>query len=149
METDHGDALERLEALLGEWTIEAGPPGRPPWPGAARVQFEWLAGRRFLVQRWHIDLPEAPDGIAVIGVSEGPEEFRQYYFDARGVHRIYEMTLGDGVWTLWRDHPDPFPQRFRGTFADQGRTISGRWEKATDGSTWEIDFELTYRRVTA
>jgi hypothetical protein len=28
-----------------------------------------------------------------------------------------------------------------------GKTIVGRWEKAEDGSTWDTDFDLTYRRV--
>ena len=60
-------ALERLDALVGKWSIEAGPPRGPPWPGEARVTFEWLEGRTFLIERWTVDLPEAPDGIAIIG----------------------------------------------------------------------------------
>jgi hypothetical protein len=140
-------ALERLDALVGEWTMEAGPPGGPPWPGEARVSFEWLKGKQFLIERWTIDVPEFPDGIAIIGAGDEPETFRQYYFDSRGVQRIYEMTLGDGVWRLWRTAPDPFPQRYTGAFDADGKTISGRWEKQEDGSTWETDFELTYRKV--
>ena len=103
-------------------------------------------GRTWLIQRWTIDLPEAPDGIAVIGSGDDPGTFRQHYFDSRGVHRVYEMTLEDGVWRLWRDSPDPFPQRFRGEIQDDGETIAARWEKALDGSDWESDFDLTYRR---
>jgi hypothetical protein len=76
--------------------MEAGPPGGPPWPGEARVSFEWLEGRAFLIERWTVDLPEAPDGIAIIGEGDEPERFRQYYFDSRGVHRIYEMSLDAG-----------------------------------------------------
>lgn len=140
-------ALERLDALVGEWTLQAGPPGGPPWPEEARAMLEWMKGRRFLVQRQTIDVPEFPDGVMVIGAGDEPDRFRQYYFDSRGVHRIYEMTLAGGVWTLWRDSPDPFPQRFTGTFADDGATIAGRWEKAEDGPMWAIDFELTYRKV--
>lgn len=136
-------ALERLDALVGEWTMEAGPPGGPPWPGAARVTFEWLEGRAFLIQRWTVDVPEAPDGIAIIGAGADTGRYRQHYFDSRGVHRLYEMTLDDGVWTLSRDEPDPFPQRFTGTLSADGSTIAGRWEKAEDGRTWETDFDLT------
>jgi hypothetical protein len=141
-------ALERLDALVGKWTMQAAAPGGPPWPGAGRVAFEWLEGRTFLIERWAVDLPEAPDGIAIIGSGDEPETFRQHYFDSRGVHRVYEMTLADGAWELWRDAPDPFPQRFHGTFEDGGATIAGRWEKAPDGSVWETDFDLTYRKVT-
>jgi hypothetical protein len=139
-------ALERLEGLVGQWTMEAGPPGGPPWPGEAAVTFDWLEGRTFLIERWRIDLPEAPDGIAIIGTGDEPESFRQHYFDSRGVHRIYEMTLIDGEWRLWRDAPDPFPQRFTGTFSEDGKTIAGRWEKQESGG-WETDFDLTYRKA--
>jgi hypothetical protein len=141
-------ALDRLDALIGKWTMEAGPPGGPLWPGEARVTFEWLEGRTFVIERWSVDLPEAPNGIAVIGADDEPETFRQHYFDSRGVHRVYEMTLADGVWKLWRDAPNPFPQRFSGTFSDDGQTISGRWEKAEEGAGWETDFDLVYRKVS-
>src|SRR4051812_10250529 len=101
-------ALDRLGALVGEWEIEAGPRGGPPWPGEGRVSFEWLEGRTFLIERWKVELPEAPDGIAIIGSGDEPGTFRQHYFDSRGVHRIYEMSLDDGVWKLRRDAPEPF-----------------------------------------
>ena len=42
--------------------MEAGPPGGPAWPGEARVSFEWLDGAPLLIQRWHVDMPEAPTG---------------------------------------------------------------------------------------
>jgi hypothetical protein len=95
-------ALERLDPFVGEWTMEATPPGGPPWEGDARVTFEWLEGRTFLIQRWTVDLPEAPDGIAIIGLGDSSDAYRQHYFDSRGVSRIYEMTLSEGVWTLSR-----------------------------------------------
>jgi hypothetical protein len=140
--------IEDLDALVGEWSLEADPPDGDPWPGGGRVSFEWLEGKTFLIERWTVELPEAPDGIAIIGAGDEPGTFRQYYFDSRGVHRIYEMTLDDREWKLWRDEPDPFPQRFTGTLRDDGETIAGRWEKAEDGSTWNTDFDLTYTKVS-
>ncbi|HKP88561.1 MAG TPA: hypothetical protein VJT75_01180 [Thermoleophilaceae bacterium] len=138
--------LGPLGALVGDWTMEAGPPGGPPWPGAARTSFEWLEGRTWLIQRWTVEVPEAPDGIAIIGAGDDGR-LRQHYFDSRGVHRVYEMQLDGTTWTLERDAPDPFPQRFRGTFGDGGSTISGRWEKREEGADWDTDFDLTYRRA--
>lgn len=41
----------------------------------------------------------------------------------------------------------PFPQRFTGRFADDGQTITGRWEKAEDGENYKTDFDLIYRKV--
>ena len=145
MPAERDPALDRLDILVGEWTLEAGPPGGPPWPGEASASFEWFDERSFLIQRQTVELPEAPNGLMLIGSGDDPGSFRQYYFDSRGVHRIYEMTLDETTWTLHRDDPNPFPQRFTGTFEDGGNTIAGRWEKRPE-EDWEIDFELTYRR---
>ena len=54
-------------------------------PARARTSFEWLPGRRFLIQRWQVDHPQAPDGIAVIGPGAGGSGLLQHYFDSRGV----------------------------------------------------------------
>lgn len=143
--TDTG-ARERLEALVGEWTIEAGPPGGPPWPGGGRVTFEWLDGVPLLIERSHVDVPEAPDGVAVIGCDGMSDTYYQLYTDERDVQRVYRMSLIEGVWKLSRDGK-PFSQRFTGTFSEDGNTIAGRWEIAEDGETWKTDFDLTYTRV--
>jgi len=39
-------------------------------------------------------------------------------------------------------------QRFTGRFEDGGDTIVGRWEKAEDGTSYETDFDLIYRKVS-
>jgi hypothetical protein len=139
-----------LDVLLGEWSTEARFPGLSPGDVRGRVSFEWMAGERFLIQRWEVPIPEAPDGLAIIGHDEGRGTLLQHYFDSRGVARVYEMTLGGGVWTLTRTTPDfsplSFAQRFVGRFSDDGMRIEGRWEIAHDGITWEHDFELVYTR---
>ena len=112
--------------------VEAGLPGGPPWPGAGRVSFEWLDGAPLLIERWHVDLPEAPDGVAVIGCDGMSDTYYQLYTDERDVQRVYAMSLDDGVWKLWRDG-EPFSQRFTGTFSEDGNTIAGRWEISEDG----------------
>ena len=145
--------MESLAPFVGEWAMKVDMPNVPDMPNGpeARCTFEWMAGERFLVQRWEIPIPEAPDGIALIGFDEGRDTLLQHYFDSRGVARVYEMTFDGSVWTLLRDKPDfsplSFSQRFEGTFSDDGDTIAGRWEIAHDGSSWELDFHLTYTRV--
>jgi hypothetical protein len=136
--------VDTLDPFVGEWSIEVGFAEAPPG-GGARMWFEWL-GEKFLVQRWEVPVPEAPDGIAVIGYDEKAGHYRQHYFDSRGVARVYEMTLEGGEWKLWRDAPG-FSQRFTGTFSGDGQTISGAWEINTDDATWEKDFDITYRRI--
>jgi hypothetical protein len=149
----NGDgSMNALAPLLGEWTLLAGFGDSAPTDIGARVSFEWLAGETFLIERWQIPMPEAPDGIAIIGTDpERDGEYLQHYFDSRGVARLYRMSFADGVWSLWRDTPDfsplDFSQRFRGTFDEGGTTIKGRWEICHDGATWERDFDLTYARA--
>lgn len=95
-----------------------------------------------------VDSSEAPDSVSIIGCDGANGTYFQLYSDARGVCRVYEMTIGDGEWKLWRDG-EPFSQRFTASFGDDGDTISGRWEKAEDGTGYTTDFELIYRRVDA
>jgi hypothetical protein len=140
-------ARQRLEALVGQWAMEAAPPGGPPWPGEARVSFAWMEHAPLLIQRWHTDHPDAPDGTAVIGCDGRNDTYFQLYTDERDVQRIYAMSLANRVWKLWRDG-EPFAQRFTGTLSDDGQSIAGRWEIAEDGSTWRTDFNLTYRRTS-
>jgi hypothetical protein len=137
---------ERLQVLVGEWTVEAASPSGTPWPGGGKVTFVWLDGAPLLIMRTHVSLPEAPDSVAVIGCDGSNGTYYQLYTDDRDVQRIYKMSLLDGVWRLWRDG-EPFSQRFTGTIAEDGRTIAGRWERAGDGETWEADFDLNYTKV--
>jgi hypothetical protein len=150
--TSSGASLETLKPLVGEWRLVATFKDMLPADIGARATFEWLPGERFLLQRWEIPLPEAPDGIAIIGPDPEREgNYLQHYFDTRGVARVYKMSFEDGVWKLWRDEADfsrlDFSQRYTGTFSDDGKTIAGAWEICHDGKTWEHDFDLSYIKV--
>jgi hypothetical protein len=93
-------ALKELEPLIGQWKLEAIPPGGEPWPGEAWATIEWHDSRAHVVERSTVEMPEAPNGIKIMG-----------------------------------------------RFEDGGDTIAGRWEKAEDGTSFETDFELIYRRA--
>jgi hypothetical protein len=79
-------------------------------------------------------------------VDDTSEQFTMLYADSRNVFRVYQMSLSDGIWKLWRDAPG-FSQRFTGTFNDDGDVIEGTWEHSADGENWEVDFDETYTRV--
>ena len=139
-------ALKELEVLIGDWTMEAIPPGGEPWPGGARATFEWLEGNQLMLERSAVEMPEAPDSICAIGCDAANDTYYQLYSDDRGVCRVYEMSIGNGEWKLWREG-DPFAQRFTAKISDDGNRIEGRWEAAKGGSNWETDFDLVYTRV--
>jgi hypothetical protein len=145
------EALARLDVLVGEWRVEAQFPGLPSMP-PGRCVFEWLLAGRFLAQRTEVPLDEAPDSVSIICIDPDSGGYRQHYYDSRGVVRLYEMRLGDGVWELTRDSADfsplHFRQRFTGTVSADGNTISGAWQKSIDGASWQHDFALTYRWIS-
>lgn len=141
------NALRNLEPLVGEWTIEATPPGGEPWPGG-HTTFEWHPSGAHLVERGTVsaELPEAPTATSVVGCDGADGTYTQLYTDDRGVCRIYRMSIGDGEWRLWREG-EPFSQRFTARFSEDGNTITGRWEAAEDHIRYTTDFDVVYRRV--
>jgi hypothetical protein len=140
-----------LERLVGTWEFEPSVEGGSP--GRGRATFEWIEDGAFLVERsdadwsdpsWVKNAPKTTQ--SVIGFDDTTGEIAMLYADSRGVLRIYRGTLTDEAWRLERAAPD-FHQRFVGLLRDDGRTIDGRWESSPDGTAWELDFPITYRKV--
>jgi hypothetical protein len=139
-----------LGRLVGTWEFEPLVEGKPT--GMGRATFEWIDGG-FLLERsdaewtdpgWVENAPKSSKG--VIGLDDSTDEIVQLYADDREVFRIYRGTLTDAEWRLERAAPG-FHQRFVGLFRDDGRTIDGRWESSPDGTAWELDFPITYRKI--
>jgi hypothetical protein len=138
-------ALKPLAHLAGKWDTVlrwseethklVGGPGEV----AGEARFAWLEGGRFLHYRF------GPSDW-IIGRDESSPEYSILYSDDRGVSRVYRMTLGRGVWRIWRNAPG-FYQRFEGRFADKDNTIHAHWERSTRGRSWIHDFDLTFRKI--
>lgn len=153
-------ALKPLDRLVGTWTTEATHPASPGLIVRGSVVVEWLEGERFLIHRARTDHPDFPDAISIIGftgrdridkapdidtAAAGKAPLSMHYFDSRGVFRVYGVSIEDESWRFFRDDPG-FSQRFLGTFADGGNTFAGRWQLCEDGSHWNDDLQITYRR---
>ena len=148
-----GTTSSPLARLIGTWDFEAS--SQAQFLGRGTATFEWIVGGACVLERaddepdpatsadWaaHSPMPVT----SVLGWDDSVPESAMLYSDARGVFRIYRMTLTDEAWTVWRDAPG-FSQRFIGTFRQDGTTIEGRWDSSPDGTTWEPDFELVYRK---
>lgn len=139
-------ALTDLSALVGEWSVEIALPAGPSSPVRGRVEVDWWEGGAFLVICAKVGWSGPAGSVAVIGRDAAAATNTMLYDDARGDPRIYEMSFGAGVWMQRRSAP-VLSQRFTGTF-DGGDTIAARWERSSDGATWEHDLNLTYMRVT-
>jgi hypothetical protein len=131
------------ERLIGRWDTQGSHPLLPGDDITGHAVFEWLDGHKFLLWRAHYDHPQIPDALAVLGpVDDQP---RMHYFDARGVHRVYQIDAEGNQWRYWRDDPG-FQQSFTGTFSVDGDTITGQGRMNRDDAGWEDDLALTYRR---
>jgi hypothetical protein len=140
------EALRQLEQLVGEWILEANWPSGESWPGGGRASFEWHSSRAHLIVRTTVELPDAPNSISIIGCDAANGTYFQLYSDDRGVCRVYEMSIDNLEWKLWREG-EPFSQRFVAEISDDGNTITGRWEIAEDFKNYSTDFDVIYRRV--
>jgi hypothetical protein len=140
--TERDPALEPFEALIGTWDTEA---KHRLLDEVVRgsTTFEWLEGGHFLVQRSLSDHELFPDGISIIGAPEAGEGLVMEYFDSRGVRRTYRVSIEDGVWRIWRDHPG-FAQRFSATVEPD--RIEGLFQLAESPGDWQDDMKVIYRR---
>ena len=160
MTTNPDSTLDPLDRLVGTWTTEATHPAVPGVVVRGTATIEWLDGRRFLTQRARNDHPDFPDALSVIGemahdrvdgadgavpVEADRPQLRMHYFDSRGVFRVYDASIDDASWRLWRNAPG-FSQRFTGRVADGGDTIVGQWQLCRDDVHWVDDLQITYRR---
>ena len=139
--------LDALGVFIGDWEIEISSVRDNP---SARIHgsasFQWLEGGAFLLQHTQIPGSPFPATTAVIGPDDAAGTFGMLYFDSRGVSRIYQMSLSEGVWKLWRDFPE-FSQRFTATFSEDHNILNGSWEMSTDGLSWEHDFDIKFTKI--
>lgn len=140
--------LEALGVLVGEWTTVGTHPLLPDRTFHGRTTFTWLESGAFLLVRMHIDEPEIPDGVAILGTDDAtPDAGAMLYFDVRNVSREYRWTMSRNVFSWSRDAPG-FSQRMVLTIAEDGQTIEARGEMSRDGQPWEPDLHLSYTRVS-
>jgi hypothetical protein len=149
----HPKGEVELGRLVGEWKWVASSDGKPLGTGRAAFALEsagflrqtadddpWPAPSR----DWETHSPMPTE--AVIGFDDTTGDMAMLYSDARGVRRIYQMSLSRTEWRLWRNAPG-FNQRFVGRLERDGRSIVGRWETSEDGNSWAVDFDMTYEKV--
>ena len=146
---DTNPALNELALLIGEWKMELSNASFLPHPSdtmTGNAAFEWAQGGAFLAMYMGKKPEGTPDATWLFQRDQSTANYLVFYYDARKVSRVYEMSFSDGTWKMWRNSPD-FSQRFEGKVSEDGNTIAAHWEKSEDGANWEHDFDVTYTRV--
>jgi len=141
--TERDPLLAGFDVLIGTWTTEA-KHRLMDEVVSGTCTWEWLEGRRFVVQRTHYDHELLPDALCVIGPPETGEGLVSEYFDSRGVRRTYALSFEGNVLHYWRDQPG-FDQRFSATV--DAESFQGMSQLAETPGEWQDDLAVTYRRL--
>lgn len=133
--------LGQLDVLIGEWITTSDTYAN----GRGYTTVTRTEDGKFLRIDSREEDDRFPHSTQLVGADESCDECTVLYYDSRGVHRVYHMTVVRGVWKMWRQAPG-FNQRYIAEIKDGGNTIEGWWEMSEDGERWRVDFDLTYRK---
>lgn len=139
--------LQDLEVLIGNWdwtmsnawfldSLETTVVGT--------ASFEWVE-HGFILWRFKLGTNDVPEAVSILGYSSAADRFEAFYYDNRGVSRIFDMSFDGKHWSLLREDSD-FYQRFSAQV--DGDTITARWEASEDqGKTWRKDYDLLFTKA--
>jgi hypothetical protein len=128
-----------LDRLLGTWHITMQHSATEE-PISGRQRYTRTLDGAFVQLDWTYDHPDFPDALALLS------EDKMWYFDVRGVDRLFDLALDEDGYSMVRIVPG-FSQRFTALFdgADATETIG---EVSEDlGETWQHDFTMSSTRV--
>jgi hypothetical protein len=129
--------LKRLDRLVGTWNVSGGAHGQ--------VTYEWMEGGFFLMQ--HVELGGAK-GLEIIGHlqpfgEEPSKDIRSRFYsflDGMTLDYVYEVD-GDTL-TIWGGERGS-PAYYKGTFSDDGNTLTGAWVYPGGGGYEAIAIRVT------
>lgn len=138
-------ALSELAPLVGTWRLVVWGGSFLPDPeqrvDVGLVRFAWIEDGAALAMHQGGDDQTAPAARMIIGCDQDEDHYTVLCADTRVVMRVYRMSFTARQGRMWRDSPS-FAQRFEASLSDDGSGMTGRWEKAMDGGSWEHDFDL-------
>jgi hypothetical protein len=144
---EHNPSLAPLGFLLGEWEVELSNTSflsTRDDTALGQLTGAWIEDGALLVLRQG-ESGAPPEARWTISRDESADEYTVLYHDARGVSRVYAMTYREDVWRMWRVAPG-LSQRFEGRVNSVRTVITATWQRSSDGSIWDHDFDVTYTR---
>ena len=134
-----------LRLLAGTWRTDGQLVGAPPGPGTVLVavdRYEWLPGLNLLAH--HVAGHLGRTSVASFEIWSYVRSRRTYAstsFDESGAPSMFQGRLRGREWTIrGKTH------RFRGTFSDDGLTLSGTWDQKS-GRAWKAWLTITLRKA--
>jgi hypothetical protein len=147
----------RLATIAGRWRTTGHVVGEPRIPVRGTDTYEVFAGGYFLVH--HVDVMVGDQPVRAIEIIGEPdaEAFLVRGFDSDGNVEVMRLTIDDaGVFhfsgggdVALASQPGDAPTlRVRSTLTvgTGGHTMSARWERSEDGTTWQHWMDITFER---
>jgi hypothetical protein len=140
------EALAALEPLIGEWEyimyncwfLESMETEVKGLTTIERLHDSFVVVRSS-------DADQKPDDIWVIGYSDPQEKYEMFYYDQRGMSRIFDAIF-DGKKMVFSREDKDFYQRMTLTISEDGlHTVAEASED--QGKTWRKDLEMKYVRA--
>ena len=139
-------ALSALEPLIGEWEytmynawfLESMDTKVKGFTTIERLEDSFVVVRS-------TDADKKPSDIWVIGYSDPQEKYMMFYYDQRGVSRIFNATFDGSQLVFWREDKD-MHQRITLEITDDG--LHSVAEASEDkGKTWRKDLAMAHKRI--
>jgi hypothetical protein len=86
-----------------------------------------------------------PEDIWVIGYSDPQKKYQMFYYDQRGVARIFNMAFDGKRLFFWREDEDFYQRMTIDIKADSLHSVAEASEDK--GKTWRKDLEIAHRRL--
>nr|BFE37765.1 hypothetical protein GCM10010200_100160 [Actinomadura rugatobispora] len=140
-------ANKPLDVLVGRWRSQGQTvttTGEPSVRIVGSDTYEWLAGGFFLIHRVDVRMnDEVVEVIEMIGPYDpATGTYPMRSFDNQGNFITMHATVDDhGVWTFTGDS-----ERATLMIAENGTTMSAKWERTDDGSTWQHWMDMAFTR---
>ena len=137
-------ALKRLNPFVGKWNTEGEIKKSPFGPAGKLIgtdTYEWLAGGFFLIHRVDVRMGnQKNESIEIIGYDARSNSYPMHSFDSQGNSVVMQAGETGNTWTFTGES-----MRFKGTFSEDRKSISGTWEYLGDDSNWHywMDVKLT------
>lgn len=150
-----GEGHARLGVFVGEWHTKGRQIADTVGPAAdisAVETYEWLAGGKYLIHRFHGQVGDGDAScVEIVGFDAAGDRFPVHTFYNNGLHNEWTYREQGGAWTLTGEFPgEGGPMHVRNTvrFGAGGDTLTGKWEQSKDGADWQTFWEVEARRVT-
>jgi hypothetical protein len=149
----------RLQTVAGRWQTSGHVIGDPDIPVAGTDTYELLPGGYFLVH--HVDVTVGEHAVRAIEIIGEPDPtsggFLSRSFDNDGNAELMGVTIdSNGVFHFTggaevapaAQPTDTAPLQVRSTLtiAEDGQSMTARWERSDDGTDWHPWMEISFMR---